>query len=187
VADNIKFYWFKYIEGDNQALGQLYELFFERLVFKAIYYTKNPEVARDIVSGLFVYLIETPKEMRLEKWSKHSQFELLLTTIVKNKCLDYLKSYQVKNIKSTNGLTIEPKLQSENMSSLRKEIDESLQLLKEDERLFFQAHLNGFSNEELAQTFQINEKTVRNRLSLTRKQLAKIWWQSFLIMLWLWN
>ena len=56
-------YWQSYLKGDNDALAKLYVELFEPLVLKAIFYTKKPEIARDIVSSLFVSLLELDKEV----------------------------------------------------------------------------------------------------------------------------
>jgi len=80
-------FWENYLSGDNASLGKLYVTHFEPLVLKAIYYTKDPETARDIVAGLFVYLMELPPQQRIERWEKHSNFDFLFLAIVRNKCL----------------------------------------------------------------------------------------------------
>ena len=83
--------WNEYVNGNNSALGELYTAIFEKLVFRAIYYTKNPEIARDIVSELFVSLIELNPDERKQRWSSTQNVEALLLAIIRNKCLDYLK------------------------------------------------------------------------------------------------
>ncbi|MCE2711139.1 MAG: hypothetical protein LW688_01205 [Cryomorphaceae bacterium] len=40
-------HWSDFLDGDNGALGKLYAEVFEPLVFRAIYYTRESEIARD--------------------------------------------------------------------------------------------------------------------------------------------
>ncbi|MBU3659840.1 MAG: sigma-70 family RNA polymerase sigma factor [Flavobacteriales bacterium] len=174
--------WKNYLQGDNSSLGNLYDSFFEPLVLKAVYYTKDPEIARDIVSGLFVYLMELPPEQRVERWERHSNFELLLLAIVRNKCLDHLKTKQ-------NRLRIEREFPADAIqeeSDLIEHLETCIQALSEKEKELITLHLEGFTNTEIAVKLDLNEKTVRNKLSLTRKVLGKMWYQVKVLILWLW-
>jgi len=54
--------------------------------------------------------------------------------------------------------------------------------LKEQQLL--QLHLAGYNNEEIAERKNYYEKTVRNKLSLTRKKLIYLWKNLILILLW---
>ena len=62
--------WTAFLKGENNALGSLYADIFEPLVFRAISYTKDPEVARDIVSQLFMELVAVPKKLGLNAGKK---------------------------------------------------------------------------------------------------------------------
>ena len=157
--------WNRFLKGDNAALGELYSDLFEPLVFISFYYLKNNETARDIVSNLFVSLLDTSVEVRREKWESVNKLQAYLATAVKNKSIDYLRS--VKNqseiLQYARGNT------SEIMSLFS---DESLNQLSKQESKLFQLHLDGYKNEEIAEHFAVSEKTVRNKLSLTRKKMA---------------
>jgi DNA-binding NarL/FixJ family response regulator len=56
-------------------------------------------------------------------------------------------------------------------------------LLNEKEKELFQLHLDGFNNLEIAGKHTINEKTVRNKLSMTRKKIAHFYKNQFLFFL----
>lgn len=177
-------YWINYLNGDNHSLGHLYDSLFEPLVLKAIYYTKDPNIARDIVSNLFVYLIELSPKQRIERWEQHSNFEFLLLAIVRNKCLDYLKT---KRIHERIELEIEknsPFIQEE--KELMEQLEACLNELTENERTLINLHLDGFDNREIALKMDISEKTVRNKLSLTRKVLFNLWGKFNLILVLIW-
>ena len=178
--------WNEYVNGNNSALGELYAVIFEKLVFRAIYYTKNPEIARDIVSELFVSLMELNPYERKQQWTETTNIEALLLAIVRNKCLDYLKitagRLRILKEQESNEMT---DLQEE--SELIKHLEQCMIELTEDERNLMNLHLRGFNNHEIGDAMQISEKTVRNKLSLSRKRIIKLWHQMSLLIHFLWS
>ena len=62
--------WTTYLEGDNSALEELYEDLFQPLLFVSIKYTKNIEISKDIISDIFLFLLETSLVDRQEKWKE---------------------------------------------------------------------------------------------------------------------
>ncbi len=83
--------WIAFINGNNQALSEVYEPYFQPLVFVAIKYVKDIEVAQDITSELFVKLLETDSQIRKEKWGEVKDVKAFLATIIKCRSLDYKK------------------------------------------------------------------------------------------------
>jgi len=178
--------WNQYVNGNNHALGELYASIFEKLVFRAIYYTKNPEIARDIVSELFVSLIELNSEERRKRWSKTQNIETLLLAIIRNKCLDYLKITAGRQRileEQSSKLVQNPHEELEQI----KHLEQCIYELTEDERNLINLHLLGFNNHEIGDAMQISEKTVRNKLSLSRKRIIKLWHQMSLLIHLLWS
>lgn len=178
--------WNEYVNGNNSSLGELYTAIFEKLVFRAIYYTKNPETARDIVSELFVSLIELNPDDRKQRWSRTQNVEALLLAIIRNKCLDYLKikSGRLRILeKQSSNLVQTPHEDLE----LIKHLEQCLNELTEDDRKLMNLHLFGFKNQEIGDALQISEKTVRNKLSLSRKRIINLWHQLSLLIHFLWN
>jgi len=64
-------------------------------------------------------------------------------------------------------------------------LEEGLNLLPPNETELFQLHLDGYSNTEIAAHKMISEKTVRNKLSLTRKKMAIIYKSFLTLALWI--
>jgi DNA-directed RNA polymerase specialized sigma24 family protein len=62
-----------------------------------------------------------------------------------------------------------------------------IQELKPDEKQLVELHLQGFSNDEISLKLNLNEKTVRNKLSLTRKSIWKLWHQMILLIAYVWR
>jgi RNA polymerase sigma-70 factor (ECF subfamily) len=171
---NEQYHWSKFLKGDNQALGELYSELFEPLVFISIFYVKNNEAARDIVSDLFVQLITTSLEERKRKWVSVNSCKAYLTIAVKNKSIDFMR--KVKNQAAISEQI--PLNLTENSADFS---DDILEVLSSAEQEIFQLHLDGFKNEEIAQKQKLTEKTVRNKLSISRKKMEKVF-KSFLFL-----
>lgn len=179
-------YWNQYVNGNNHALGELYVAIFEKLVFRAIYYTKNPETARDIVSELFVSLIELNSNERKKRWEQTLNPDFLLLAIVRNKCLDFLK-IEAGRLRILKQQEIDTINYAQEMSDIIKHLEQCMHELTADERNLMNLHLHGFNNQEIGETLQISEKTVRNKLSLSRKRIIKLWHQLSLLIHFLWS
>lgn len=178
-------YWKDFLNGDNDALAKLYVDLFEPLVLKAIYYTKKTDVARDIVSSLFVSLLELDKEERQSRWNKIESHQALLLAIVRNKCLDFLKITQNRE-RINNELFVETSSEVEKIDMIAH-LTACIQELKPDEKQLVELHLQGFSNDEISLKLNLSEKTVRNKLSLTRKSIWKLWHQMILLIAFVWR
>lgn len=163
--------WDRFVQGDDVALGKLYSELFEPLVFVSFYLVKDNDVARDIVGDLFVTLLA--EENRKSKWLNVNAVKTYLAAAVRNKSIDYLRKYKPQE-KNTTRIDTEITLEENPFYA------ESLNLLNKDEKALFQLHLDGFKNEEIAENYQVSEKTVRNKLSLSRKKM-KSYFNSLLI------
>ena len=74
----IKEHWEDFIHGNNAALTFVYEPLFEPLLFVALKYVRNTEVAQDITSDLFTSLLETDITVRQTKWSQIRDIQAFL-------------------------------------------------------------------------------------------------------------
>lgn len=166
--------WMRFVKGENEALGELYSVLFEPLVFVSFYLVKNNDVARDIVGDLFVFLLSIEVKERKAKWKEVNTVKTYLSAAVRNKSIDYLRKTKLHLSK------IEEVLDGSITIEDNPFFDESLMLLREEEKEVFQLHLDGYKNEEIAQKQQLTEKTVRNKLSLTRKKM-RTYFKSLLI------
>lgn len=175
---NSQTYWNNFLQGDDHALGELYHDLFEPLVFVAYYRTKNFETARDIVSELFVSLLATQTEVRALQWENIASIQAYLTTAVKNKAIDHIRSEKSHS-------EILTKLPQEQLRENDLSILEELNTLPKKETELFQLHLDGYSNTEIAEQTKVSEKTVRNKLSSTRRKMALMYKSLTLIALWI--
>ena len=169
--------WLQFVNGDDAALGELYAELFEPLVFLSFNYIKNNEASRDIVSDLFVSLLSEGITERKLKWESVHSVKSYLSAAVKNKSIDYLRKNKFSAV-WTDVIEKELKVEEDPFYA------ENLKHLTEPEEKFFQLHLDGYKNEELAKHYNLSEKTVRNKLSLTRKKLVMYF--KFLFVLFAW-
>jgi RNA polymerase sigma factor (sigma-70 family) len=173
-------YWTLFLQGDDRALGDLYHVLFEPMVFVAYHRVKNMEHARDIVSELFVSLLATSTEARRMKWQNVESIQAYLTTAVKNKAIDYLRTKK----SHVEILTLLPQEHAQEQETDMSILEELIHYPKKETELF-QLHLDGYSNTEIAEKKMISEKTVRNKLSMTRRKMA-LHYKSFLTLaLWM--
>ncbi len=174
--------WSNYVQGDNKALSTLYVQVFEALLLKAFYLTKDQEEAKDIVADLFTFLVHMPKEQRGKKWSDIKDVESFLFGCVKKKSLAFLRRKQARS-KLLHHVNLMSNLVDESKETIAQFLTESLRSLNPTEQHLYQLHFEGYSNHEIAALLKISEKTVRNKLSLSRLKLSKVWkhWSTLLI------
>ncbi len=171
-------YWTLFLLGDDRALGELYHVLFEPMVLIAYNRVKNMEVARDIVSELFVTLLATSTEVRKTKWQNVESIHAYLTTSVKNKAIDFIRAEK-------SHFDILTQLPAKQLMENNVELLDGLHEFPLKETKLFQLHLDGYSNIEIAEQNMISEKTVRNKLSMTRRKMALMYKSFTTIALWI--
>jgi RNA polymerase sigma-70 factor (ECF subfamily) len=175
--------WDAFIQGDNESLALLYTPYFEILLFTALKYVKNKEIAQDITSELFTSLLETDITTRQTKWNQIRDIQAFLSTIIKCRALDHLKQEKNRQRLRNEHLTSNNEINEKQKDELEHLNICILQLPLEEQKLI-KLHLAGYKNEEIAEKQNYSEKTVRNKLSLSRKKLIYLWKNLILILLW---
>lgn len=176
-------HWESFIHGNNDSLSILYIPYFQPLLFVALKYVKNIEIAKDITSELFTNLLETDIDERKTKWSKVADVKAFLTTIIKYRAIDYIKIEQNRT-RILSERTPDFLTQVEKNKDELEHLNYCIKQLTLKERELLELHLTGFKNEEIAEKHNFSEKTVRNTLSLSRKKLIYLWKNLILILLW---
>ena len=169
---------FNFINGNDEALGELYTLYYSSLMMVAYKYTQNTEKSKDIVGLVFEKLLSLTPSKR-QNFFLHPEKGIypLLLSIIKNKSLDEIKQ---------NKLHQEIKKQIESITSyistnaifVRFEEDAIKQLidyLSNREKEILQLHLQGFKNDEIAMQLNISYNTVRNTLHSAKQRVKKLW------------
>ena len=176
-------HWIEFLQGNNQALSKVYETYFQPLLFVALKYVRNTEVAQDITGELFTILLETDVQIRQEKWSQIRDVKAFLSTIIKCRALDHLKIQQNRNRILVNT----PEFHTHSHEQYNDELvhlTTCIERLPTDEQALIQLHLSGYKNQEIAENLSYSEKTVRNKLSASRKKLIYLWKNLIILLLW---
>ena len=90
--------WTEFINGKNEALVPLYKELNVSLLLLSIRYTHDRECSKDIVSEVFLYLLETPTKQRKEKWLGIEQVHTYLRFMVRNKSVDFIRNRQNQSV-----------------------------------------------------------------------------------------
>jgi RNA polymerase sigma-70 factor (ECF subfamily) len=75
--------------GDKEAFGQLYKLYFPRLYAFSFKIIKDGNLAKDLVQNVFIKIWESPTVINIENP------ELFLYQMVRNACLNYIRHLKV--------------------------------------------------------------------------------------------
>ena len=141
-------------------------------------YTTDTERSRDVVGAVFEKLLHLQTQKR-QQIILHPQKGLypFLVTIVKNKCLDGLKTNKLQDEikKHLGNLLI---CNSTNAAFIRFEseaIKHLLNNLPNREKEIIELHLQGYKNEEIAIQLNISYNTVRNTLHTAKQRIKKLW------------
>lgn len=162
--------------GDQRKFSQMIELTSEELLWFAIGFLKNKEIAEEIVSDVYVKI-----------WNNRSHLEEIINLksylfiCVRNGCLSHLR--KVKNEKiiytdSVNEYSFLP-VEGPEDSLIEKEIIEQIYAAIETlpckcKLAFTLAKINGLKYREIAEVLDITEKTVNNHLILAVKKITEL-------------
>ena len=176
-------HWEEFIEGNNAALTFVYEPLFQPLLFVALKYVRNTEVAQDITGELFARLLESDITVRKSKWGQIRDIQAFLSTIIKCRAVDHLRVEQNRRRLCDENLT-NPLFSDEKRKEELAHLEVCMLQLTLEEQQLLQLHLAGYKNNEIAEKQNYSEKTVRNKLSLSRKKLIYLWKNLILILVW---
>jgi RNA polymerase sigma factor (sigma-70 family) len=175
--------WNEFINGNNRALALVYEDLFQPLLFISIKQTQNPELSRDIVSDLFLNLLDVPKDERKNKWQEVREIRAFLTVVIRNKSIDALRTKINRTKIETSLISVQNDFIEDEYSN-EDHYEKSISYLNSAEKELIELHFQGFSNTEIADKLNYSDKTVRNKLSLSKKKLKYFWENLILIISW---
>lgn len=164
--------WARVRTGDQQALGAIYEKYWETLYQAAFWHTYDEAAAKDIVQEVFLYC-----------WQKRSQINVqhnlqaYLRAAVRFKVLNHLKSeqarrkYEERSGRQLPDITHAP---AEMLAGrdLRESYHREVAKLPEKMRnIFTDSREKGLSVNEIASHRNLSAQTVKNQLSAALKKL----------------
>jgi RNA polymerase sigma-70 factor, ECF subfamily len=172
-------------EGDEKALTQLRDELSKKLHVFAISYVRCDFTAEDLVQDTFIKLWESRQDI-----IKYSNIGSFIYTILRNKCLDYLKHKTIE-LKYSQQTSSEYLYLQANMYALEDEsiniitdaqiskaLSEAVKKLPHHSKVvFIMSRYNGLRNSEIAEELSISVKTVEyhmtRAISFLKKEMEK--------------
>jgi len=158
------------IKNSNQGVFELvFNYYYSGLVVYADQIIKNTVISEDIVQSVFMKLWETRETIEIRS------FRSYFMQCVKNRCIDHLRSQQVKQrfdnrIPEANHLVMEEDLWTKN------ELSELIQRAIEDlaprcREIFWMSRCENLKIAEIAEKLDISKRTVETQISKALKIL----------------
>ena len=167
--------WELFINGDNQGLSSIYETYYEILVLKAYSITKDKVKSKEVVSDVFIKLLNYSTEKRRNNLTDvNEKIEIFLKVVVKNKCFDNLKVE--KNRRGIlNGIY---QLSSRSINKdtfVEEDFKKMIDILPKRQKEVLLLHIEGFDNHEISSQLGITYNTTKNTLSTSKKKIKNLW------------
>lgn len=151
--------------GDIVAFETFYKLYFAEIWSFAAHYVLSKEIARDIVQDSFVHIFNNRKSIDPKQTLKG-----YLYTIVKNRCLNHLRSYKIAD--SNKAGLIEAIVfsnTSEYDDELMERVESCKRQLSEQQQRIITMKIEGRSYLEIAEVLGIKVSTVSVHIKRTYK------------------
>ena len=167
---------------DHMAFNILFERWYQRLVIYANIFIHDTDKCEDIVQSVFVKLWENRHEFKID-----SSVSAYLHGSVKNKCLNILKHYKVRNEYLIYVTAFQDDFEDLNRSLNFKECLEKFnravdELPEKYREIFILSRIHGCKYDDIASKIGVSKRTVEERMKkaiLILKSLMK----DFLIIL----
>ena len=158
------------LSGDDEAFARLVRRH-QRNVYNLGYRIMGSrEDAEDITQETFLAAYE-----HLKSYDKRWPFKNWLLSIAHNKCVDWLRKgrphYELDGVEDAKARVEEMVLRNERSETIQSALQE---LSFEDRAVVILKYWEGMSYKEIAETLNVNEGSVRNRLYRARKALAEM-------------
>lgn len=163
----------RYLQGDPHALEELVRAYSDSLTRYAFLYLRDPFLAEDVMEDSFAVLISKRKRL-----PDTEHFQAYLFRIVRNKCLDLLRSKRSREL-SLTGLEEVLRAEDPEKDLLNRARDakvfECLSSLPADYRdALYLTYFEGYKPAELAGFLGGNRKRAYNLLSRAKAALKEI-------------
>ena len=168
----------RYIRGEARALSELFTGMQASLRLVAYHYCRDAETAKDIVQEVFEKLAALDGETRAAWFGKENgNLAAWVYVAVKHKAMDdsKVRTNRGKILESVRYASSESLENGVNDDLCREGLDRMLERLQPRQREVMAMHINGYRNEEIAESLRITYNTVKNNIYEGRQKLRKIW------------
>jgi RNA polymerase sigma-70 factor (ECF subfamily) len=160
--------------NDPKAIQSVIELYGNNMMRRALAYLRDKELAEDICQEVYYSLWKKRGEIRIS-----SSLAGYLSTMVKNKCLNYLKSNSKIIKEDISALEFKKSAYSDSHSLLEASemsdrLSDYIAQLPEQCRIVFEmSRFDHLTNAEIANRLGKSVKTVENQMSRALKELKE--------------
>ena len=166
--------------ANKEIFSGIYITYFPKLLRFSHFYILSEEEAENIVQDIFADLWS-----RMEILDGIQNIDAFLFTLVKNKCIDYLRRQLSTGNKKHKLLDVTGKEYEFKLFSLQQ-VDEALLSVDDVEKLlqnaieklpercreiFVLSRIDGLKNREIAEQLQISVRTVENQMAIAIRKL----------------
>lgn len=163
MYQEVKNSWSRFVKGDIEAFGDVYEKYFPVLTLYCIGILHDEQTAESCATEALVKTMnhKNPGDINdPEKW---------LFIVAKNQCISELR--KIKRFDSQEPAEFDKVVQKDDSLS-NDEIGSIItSTLTGEEQKIWQFHSDGYSNEEIAQNLNSTSKTIANKKSGIRSRL----------------
>lgn len=157
--------WIRFVEGDDKAYAELYNLYIDDLFAYGMHFTPDRESVKDCIQEVFISLYNNRSKKR-----KVGNIKCYLFTSLKNELFDLFKKsveyYQIETIEpvftvgySVEDLFVKTEIDQYNIAKV-KEVLQSL-TPRQNEVLYYR-YVEEMSYDEIGELMQMNYQSVRN-------------------------
>lgn len=157
--------WMRFVEGDDKAYAELYNLYIDDLFAYGMHFTPDRESVKDCIQEVFISLYNNRSKKR-----KVGNIKCYLFTSLKNELFDLFKKsveyYQIETIEpvftvgySVEDLFVKTEIDQYNIAKV-KEVLQSL-TPRQNEVLYYR-YVEEMSYDEIGELMQMNYQSVRN-------------------------
>ncbi len=169
-------YYNDFLQGNNDALGELVNIYNHNLILFVNGYVKNIACAEDIVANTFVELL-----IRKSKFKENAHFKTWLFKVARNNAIDYLrKNEKTFNLELDENFRDEKCIENEVLKKEQdKELHKALEKLKSEyKEVLYLEYFENMSYNEIAKVMKKTEKQIKNlvyraKISLKEKLIKE--------------
>lgn len=166
-------YYRRFLQGDNEALGEIVSIYNERLILFLYGFVHDISAAEDLAADTFLYLL-----VKKPSFSQEAAFKTWLFRIAKNKAIDFLrkqKKYPEISLEDASDL---PNFDLPETRLLQKErnrkLYSALQTLPQQYRTVLQLlYFEEMTYKQAGKVLRMSEKQIRNLSYNARNSLKE--------------
>jgi RNA polymerase sigma-70 factor (ECF subfamily) len=168
----------RYIHGDPKALSDLYATLQSSLRLVAYHHCRDKETAKDLVQDIFEKLSGLDLETRASWFGREgSNLQAWLHVAVRHKAMDDVKirGNRGKILESVRYASVDRESVVVHDGLSREGLLKMFECLQPRQREVMAMHIEGYKNEEIAESLRITYNTVKNNLYEGRQRLRRLW------------